>query len=292
MGAETAFDAWGWDVEYYFECVTDPNHDRGWSTDPNYTDTGLTPGRQYAYRVKVRDGRDPANNTRGSIIAGAVVGADTTPPNPDPMTWQVLPAALGPNSITMTASPATDISGVEYGFWNLNTAAVVWQDGQVFMDTGLENLVTYTYRTAARDKSSNQNTTAWSVPGSATTTAEPNQGFDNLPPVTGVYANIYKAAFAVAPREVFLANGYHHQMTAVVATDQSPPVRYRFICVTDGRFSSGWQENPFYDVLVSSLQSKSSWIWQVVTRDSVSPTPNVGTLSDYFNCRGQSYPYP
>ena len=295
MGAETAYDAWGWEVEYRFECITDPNHNRDWSTDPNYSDTGLTSGKQYAYRVRARDGRDPANYTQWSVIAGAVVGADSTPPTPDPMTWQIVPQALSAEAITMTASPATDTSGVEYGFWNLNSGVIVWQNDQAFVDTGLANLVTYTYRTAARDKSANQNVTAWSVEGSATTTAEPNEpnaGLDILPPETSVYPNIYKAAFAVVPTEVLLANGYHHQMTAVTATDQTPPVQYKFICVSDSRFSSGWQTNPFYDVLVSSMQSRSSWLWQVVTRDSVQPTRNVGTLSDYFNCRGQSFPYP
>ena len=81
-------------------------------------------------------------------------------------------------------------------------------------------------------------------------------------------------------------------MTAVTAADATPPVQYKFICMNDSRFSSGWQADPFYDVIVSSIQSREGWLWQVVTRDSVVPTPNVGVRSDYFNCRGETLPYP
>ena len=41
---------------------------------------------------------------------------DTTPPTPNPMTWLNVPAAVGSSSITMTATTASDASGVEYLF--------------------------------------------------------------------------------------------------------------------------------------------------------------------------------
>ena len=294
MGAAIAYDEWGGPVEYDFQC-NDANENSGWQSDPNYNNTGLVSGRQYSYRVRARDEWD--NQTAFSNYASIVVGEDSTPPEPDPMTWAVLPHAVSVDSISMTASQASDSSGVEYGFWNLDTGVIVWQNDREFLDEGLDLLTEYTYRAAARDKSINENTTAWSAPASATTADEPTPP-DIDPPVTGVHANIYKAAFVPPaagqfnPQEVLLGDGYHHQMTAVTATDDTPPVQYRFICVSDSRFSSGWQEdNPIYDVLVAT-QSRSSWIWQVVTRDSVSPTPNVGDLSDYWNCRGQTFPYP
>ena len=134
--------------------------------------------------------------------------------------------------------------------------------------------------------------TEWSVEASATTSETPAAP-DTEPPVTGIYANIYKAAFAITPAEVYVSGeGYHHQMTASVATDDTQPVQYKFLCLDDSRFSSGWQVDPYYDVLVSSLSSKSNWKWQVLTRDSAEPTPNVGTPSNYWDCRGNTYPYP
>jgi len=39
---------------------------------------------------------------------------NTTPPPPSPMTWLNVPAAAGSSSITMTATTASDASGVEY----------------------------------------------------------------------------------------------------------------------------------------------------------------------------------
>ena len=45
-----------------------------------------------------------------------LTGADATPPMPDPSTWLTEPYATGRTSISMAATPASDISGVEYFF--------------------------------------------------------------------------------------------------------------------------------------------------------------------------------
>jgi hypothetical protein len=96
-----------------------------------------------------------------------------TAPTPDPMTWASVPAATGPTSISMTATTATDPSGVEYYFeettGNPGGADSGWQAGITYTDTGLNDLTQYTYRVRARDLSSNQNTTAWSSADFATT---------------------------------------------------------------------------------------------------------------------------
>jgi hypothetical protein len=75
----------------------------------------------------------------------------------------------------MTAAIASDDSGVEYYF-----ACVAggghdsgWQDSSTYEDTGLTPETEYTYQAKARDKSPNQNETAWSNPTSATTDAAP-----------------------------------------------------------------------------------------------------------------------
>jgi len=73
----------------------------------------------------------------------------------------------------MTATTATDESGVEYYFdctaGGGNDSG--WQDGISYEDTGLMCETSYSYRVQARDKSPNQNTTGWSSTQSATTGA-------------------------------------------------------------------------------------------------------------------------
>ncbi len=104
-------------------------------------------------------------------ISATASGPDETPPTPDPMTWAIVPHATGAGSISMTATTATDPSGVEYYF----TCTVGgghdsgWQASPTYEDTGLDPEATYTYTVAARDKSAAQNTTGVSTAESATT---------------------------------------------------------------------------------------------------------------------------
>ena len=92
---------------------------------------------------------------------------DTTAPTPDPMTFATPPAALGQTSITMTATTATDPSGVEY-FFECTAGgghSSAWQDSPTYTDTGLTAATQYSYRVRARDKSAAQTATAWSADG-------------------------------------------------------------------------------------------------------------------------------
>jgi len=100
---------------------------------------------------------------------------DTTAPTPDPMTWAEAPQATGSTSISMTATTASDSSGVEYYFACITDAAhdSGWQDSPIYEDTGLTSGTEYTYQVQARDKSPNQNDTGWSSPASATPTDVP-----------------------------------------------------------------------------------------------------------------------
>lgn len=100
---------------------------------------------------------------------------DLDPPTPDPMTWETVPHATGSNSISMTATTASDPSGVEYYFECMTTGGhdSGWQDSATYEDTGLEPDTSYTYRVKARDKSLNQNETAWSTEESAITDPQP-----------------------------------------------------------------------------------------------------------------------
>jgi hypothetical protein len=97
-------------------------------------------------------------------------GPDTSPPSPNPMTWAVAPYAASSTSVSMTATTASDPSGVEYYFacaagGGHNSG---WQAGTTYTDTGLTPGVEYTYQVKSRDKSPNLNETAFSSPASAT----------------------------------------------------------------------------------------------------------------------------
>jgi hypothetical protein len=87
------------------------------------------------------------------------------------MTWQTLPYATGSTSISMTATTASDPSGVEYYFECTAGGGhdSGWRDSPIYEDTGLQPDTQYTYRVQARDKSANQNATAFSSSESATT---------------------------------------------------------------------------------------------------------------------------
>jgi hypothetical protein len=173
MTATTATDSSG--VEYYFTCVSGGGNDSDWQDDTYYQDTGLSPETQYCYTVKARDKSVNQNETAASGSACATTDQepppDTTPPSPDPMTFASLPAATGSSSIEMTATTATDESGVEYYFTCVSGGGndSAWQDETYYEDSGLNPETQYCYTVKARDKSVNQNETAASGSECATT---------------------------------------------------------------------------------------------------------------------------
>jgi hypothetical protein len=96
------------------------------------------------------------------------------------MTWATAPAAINDTAITMTATTATDDSGVKYYFECTTNGDFnsLWQDSSDYTATGLSADTSYTFRVKARDKSSNLNETDWSGIASATT--------DDAPPVVPI----------------------------------------------------------------------------------------------------------
>ena len=122
------------------------------------------------------------NGAIRQVIIGFVLqvyietGPDTSPPAPDPMTWASVPSAISSRSITMTATTASDLSGVEYYFDetsdNPGGSDSGWQDSFSYTDTGLSYETQYCYQVKARDKSVNQNATAYSSTQCATTSMQ------------------------------------------------------------------------------------------------------------------------
>ena len=113
----------------------------------------------------------------GDSLASEMLGLqpDTTAPIPNPMSFATPPNALGQTSITMTATTASDPSGVEY-FFECTAGgghSSAWQDSPTYTDTGLTAATQYSYRVRARDKSAAQTATAWSSTAAATTLNTP-----------------------------------------------------------------------------------------------------------------------
>jgi hypothetical protein len=81
-----------------------------------------------------------------------------TPPTPNPMTWEIVPFAASPTSISMTAATAShpECSPVYYNseFMGSPTGGTGgqhfdWQESPVFVNTGLQSNHQYGYRVAA-----------------------------------------------------------------------------------------------------------------------------------------------
>ena len=123
------------------------------------------------------DGSADSSTASVGITVNAVSVPDATPPSPNPMTWAQAPQAVNDTSITMTATEATDPSGVEYSFECKSEGChnSGWQASVVYMDTGLAPSTSYTYVVRARDLSANLNLTAASVEETATTAQAANQ---------------------------------------------------------------------------------------------------------------------
>jgi len=113
-----------------------------------------------------------------SIYANYTPGGgppDTDPPTPVTSTWDSPPSAVDQSTITMTATEATDPSGVLYDFneitGNPGGTDSGWQSSRTYTDSGLSPETQYTYQVRTRDQSPAQNTGNWSTSESATTDA-------------------------------------------------------------------------------------------------------------------------
>lgn len=102
---------------------------------------------------------------------------DTSPPDPDPMTWATNPYAASASTITMVATTAVDAGNeanpVEYFFQELsgNSGGLDsgWQTLPIYTNNGLFAETQYSYRVKVRDSSGNE--TGWSSSLNATTPA-------------------------------------------------------------------------------------------------------------------------
>ena len=133
--------------------------------------TGLQPGT-YSYSFEFED-PEGVQALAYRTTANLVIAGDTSPPTPNPMTWHMEPDPVSTTEIDMMATPASDASGVEYYFDETtgNGHDSGWQSSDYYTDSGLTPGVQCCYRVRARDTSSNQNATDWSIEQCATTPA-------------------------------------------------------------------------------------------------------------------------
>jgi hypothetical protein len=109
----------------------------------------------------------------GSTPPTSIV-VDTTAPTPNPMTWASVPVAQSSSSIAMTATTASDASGVvEYQFQcvagGTGCTTSAWQTSSNYLATGLAAATNYSFQVVARDAA--VNVTTASMISSATTQA-------------------------------------------------------------------------------------------------------------------------
>ena len=196
--------------------------------------------------------------------------SDTTPPEPDPMTWAVAPNSIGPTSIYMAATTAYDNATgpyVEYYFECVSGGGhdSGWDPCSTYTDTGLVRGIEYGYRVKARDTSSNRNETEWSIIGYAVA------GEDVTRPVTDPNAsNPYQSTWAMPPTPT---SGRSMLMEATTATDESGVEYYFEFTTGDGNdgHDSGWQDSPIYED--TGLDPNTTYTYRVIARDKWDP-PN------------------
>ncbi len=223
-------------IEYYFDATIPGGHDSGWQAGPEYTDTGLTAGTTYSYRVKARNSGNLVETAFSDVRSATTLPPDSTPPTPDPATWATEPYVSGPGSARMVATTASDESGVEYYFECTSSPAYSsgWQDSPIYEAKSVPR-GTYGFVVRARDKSPNHNTTGDS----------PEVTLDLAAPTPD------PMQWQSPPDEVYGGGGtfdYWAVMTAVEASDPDGGVQYFFQCTTESGFNSGWQDSPTYQV--------------------------------------------
>ena len=265
MQATAAVSTDGTGVQYFFdETSGNPGgSDSAWQNSASYTDTGLSGGVNYCYKVKARN--------KGNMLETAFSEqrCATTPvapaPTPNPMTWAVAPMATSYSSITMTATTATagDGTSVQYYFdetsGNPGGSDSGWQASPVYADTGLAKQTQYCYRLKARN-TGNSRETAWSEVRCATTPCD-----DTTVP----YFPSPPGYWEIQPCECKHSASnldWWAEMAAGEAQDDSGYVEYFFECVDDSSKSSGWRTSRCYEVFLG--RSNQGFSFRVKARDA------------------------
>jgi len=261
MTATAASSSDGTGVEYFFEEVSGNagGSDSGWQDNPSYTDTGLTGGTTYCYRLKARNKGNKLET--GFSEQRCATTAEAPAPTPDPMTWAIAPVATSAESITMTATTGSpgDGTAVEYLFERIGGGTSGWQGSPVYTETGLAKQTTYCYRVKARN-AGNLRETAWSEVRCATTPCD-----DVTPPSFPVPPGYWEYEPCEC-KHSFSNLDWWAEMVAAEAIDDSGYVEYFFECIDDASKSSGWRISRCYEVFLG--RPDQGYSFRVKARDA------------------------
>ena len=153
---------WSADKKAKLQALAEKIH-TSWPTDRNYMAPPTTgalatfdPGLLVQAPVGLEVGYVP-------IVTRQEDTGDTMPPAPNTLSFAITPKVFGVDSITMTATTASDASGsVEYYFENTASGITSgWIDSPVWTQTGVALGYNNSYRVKARDISLNE--TGWSA---------------------------------------------------------------------------------------------------------------------------------
>jgi len=215
-------------------------------------DTGLNsapgvPATDFEGDDRIIDG--DSNGTATVDMGADEFAPDTTPPDPNPMTWATPPYAASSTSIPMVATTATDTGSppVAYYFDFVDSPTggtggsdFGWQSSTSYTDTGLQPNHQYGYQVKARDAASMPNETSWSSTLYAYTLANA--------PVASSFSNVTQTSIQ--------ANW----------TDGGNPSGTQYYCenTTQGS-NSGWTTNIYWDS--TGLACETSYSFRVKAKN-------------------------
>lgn len=159
------------------------------NTEPYSINLGVLANGNYTIQAQVADSSSPTPATATSATHSFTVAPDLTPPTPNPMTFAIEPVSVNESSISMTATPATDLVSppVQYFFENTtNSTNSGWISSPTWFQGGLTLDESYSFRVKARDSALPPNETEFSDVFSASPGLPPtysvtlsNPGFEN-----------------------------------------------------------------------------------------------------------------
>ncbi|MBL7154674.1 MAG: DUF3616 domain-containing protein [Phycisphaerae bacterium] len=135
-------------VEYYFQCVSGDGPDSGWQYGSSLEPSTLTPGDEYAYRVKARDTSSRLNETEWSIpvtartfemywqiadaSAGAAIDANLFIAAGDELNRLCIYDSNEPNSTPIVDFDLTDFLNIEATHPESDIEGATWFNGRIF----------------------------------------------------------------------------------------------------------------------------------------------------------------